>query len=91
LADAERVLRGALVTLESVDLFERDALEPAFRALAESLGLSTGVVFGAIRVAITGRTAAPPLFDTMEVLGRERVEQRLRRALELVESMAANV
>jgi glutamyl/glutaminyl-tRNA synthetase len=39
--------------------------------------------FGTIRVAITGRTTAPPLFDAMEVLGRDRVRHRLERALDL--------
>ena len=57
------------------------AMEPAYRALAASLGLSTGALFGALRVAVTGRTAAPPLFDTMAVLGRDRCLARLRHAL----------
>jgi glutamyl-tRNA synthetase len=46
------------------------------------LGLKAGQLFGAIRVAVTGRTAAPPLFETMNVLGRERCLARLRAAAE---------
>jgi glutamyl-tRNA synthetase len=59
-------------------------LEAQFRALAEAQGLKTGQLFGAIRVAITGTTKAPPLFDTAMTLGRDRVLARLdaaRRAL----------
>ena len=61
--------------------FEADELEPPLRALAEARGWKAGDLFMAIRVAITGRTATPPLFDTMVALGRERVLERLDRAL----------
>jgi len=62
--------------------FEADELEPPLRALAESRGWKAGDLFMAIRVAVTGRTATPPLFDTLVALGRERVLDRLDRALE---------
>ena len=61
--------------------FEADELEPPLRALAESRGWKAGDLFMAIRVAITGRTATPPLFDTMVALGRDRVLERLDGAL----------
>jgi glutamyl-tRNA synthetase len=57
--------------------FEHEPLEGEFRALAERIGLKTGQLFMSIRVACTGRTATPPLFETMEVLGRPRVVARL--------------
>lgn len=75
--DARRVLHAAADLVAQVNPFTVEQLEPAFRALATQLELKTGVVFGTIRVAVTGRTAAPPLFDTMAVLGRERVAERL--------------
>lgn len=56
------------------------ALEQRFRALATELGLKTGQLFTAIRVAITGTTKAPPLFDTAVTLGRDRVLARLDAA-----------
>jgi glutamyl-tRNA synthetase len=80
LEDARRVLDASLEEIDRVASFEHDVLEAAFRALTARLGLKTGVVFGTIRVAITGRTAAPPLFDTMHVLGKERVRERLAKA-----------
>ena len=60
--------------------FEADELEPPLRALAEARGWKAGDLFMAIRVAVTGRTATPPLFDTLVALGRDRVLDRLGRA-----------
>ena len=57
--------------------FEADELEPPLRALAEARGWKAGDLFMAIRVAVTGRTATPPLFDTLVALGRDRVLDRL--------------
>jgi glutamyl-tRNA synthetase len=61
--------------------FEADELEPPLRALAETRGWKVGDLFMAIRVAVTGRTATPPLFDTIVALGRERTLERLDRAI----------
>jgi glutamyl-tRNA synthetase len=64
--------------------FEADELEPPLRALAEARGWKAGDLFMAIRVAVTGRTATPPLFDTLVALGRPRTLERLDRAIELL-------
>ena len=61
--------------------FEADELEPPLRALAEARGWKAGDLFMAIRVAVTGRTATPPLFDTLVALGRERTLLRLDAAI----------
>jgi nondiscriminating glutamyl-tRNA synthetase len=60
--------------------FEADELEPPARALAEARGWKAGDLFMAIRVAVTGRTAAPPLFDSIVALGRDRTLARLEAA-----------
>ncbi|MDQ3938535.1 MAG: glutamate--tRNA ligase, partial [Chloroflexota bacterium] len=60
--------------------FEADELEPPLRALADERGWKAGDLFMAIRVAVTGRTATPPLFDTLVALGYERTLERLDRA-----------
>ena len=65
--------------------FEADELEPPLRALAEARGWKAGDLFMAIRVAVTGRTATPPLFDTLVALGRERTLERLARAVAAIE------
>ncbi|MFL5645139.1 MAG: glutamate--tRNA ligase [Chloroflexota bacterium] len=64
--------------------FEAEELEPALRSLAEERGWKVGDLFMAIRVAVTGRTATPPLFDTLVALGREVTLRRLDRAIEIL-------
>ena len=78
---ARGALSEALVCAESLENWQHDALETAFRALATELGLRAGDLFMLMRVAITGRTVAPPLFETMAILGRDRCLLRLRDAL----------
>jgi nondiscriminating glutamyl-tRNA synthetase len=67
--------------------FEADELEPPLRALAEARGWKAGDLFMAIRVAVTGRTATPPLFDTLVALGRERTLARIDRSLEVLDGV----
>ena len=62
--------------------FRNEHLETALRATGGELGLSGRQFFGALRTAITGRTATPPLFEMMEVMGRERVIERLASAID---------
>jgi glutamyl-tRNA synthetase len=75
-------LRRAQPELEKADSFEHGPLEGSLRAAGEELGLSPRQFFGALRVAVTGRAASPPLFETMEVLGKERVLERIQSAIE---------
>src|ERR1700730_6929134 len=60
--------------------WNHDACDHALRALAAAEGVKPGLLINAPRVAIVGQAVAPPLFDTMVVLGRDRVVSRLRRA-----------
>jgi glutamyl-tRNA synthetase len=86
-------LSAAAEVIEAVPAvaFEADELEPPLRALAENRGWKPGDLFMAIRVAVTGRTATPPLFDTLVALGRERTLSRLRAAIDLLERAPATV
>ncbi|HUL34057.1 MAG TPA: glutamate--tRNA ligase [Candidatus Eisenbacteria bacterium] len=61
--------------------WNHDACDHALRKVAEEGGVKAGLLINATRVAIVGQAVAPPLFDTMVVLGRERVVRRLREAL----------
>jgi glutamyl-tRNA synthetase len=61
--------------------WNHDACDAALRAQAAAEGVKAGLLINATRVAIVGRAVAPPLFDTMVILGRDRVISRLRRAL----------
>ena len=82
-ADAVRAAREALGGLTDAD-FAADVLESTSRATAEELGWKAGDFFRPLRVAVTGRSVTPPLFGSMELLGRERVLARLDAALGLL-------
>ncbi|HIE17146.1 MAG TPA: glutamate--tRNA ligase [Dehalococcoidia bacterium] len=79
-AEVLTALRVTIARLKELPNWDVPSLEAICRALAEELELKTGVFFGLLRVAVTGRTAAPPLFQTMEVLGREPCLKRLKAA-----------
>ena len=64
-----------------------ETLEAALRRFAEERELRPKDLFMPVRVAVTGRTATPPLFETMAVLGRELSRYRIRRAIEVLRSM----
>jgi len=74
-------LKAAQDKLQPLKTFDTGSLEAVLRPLAPELGLKTGQLFGVLRVAVTGQTAAPPLFETMAVLGRERCLKRIAAAL----------
>ena len=85
---AETALKSSLTVLEGLQDWDAETLESVLRPLAAELGIKTGQLFGALRVGTTGRSAAPPLFDTMAVLGRDRCMRRLAEALRALESVA---
>jgi glutamyl-tRNA synthetase len=67
--------------LETLPEWAHDPCDHTLRGIAETAGVKAGLLINATRVALVGQAVAPPLFDTMIVLGRERVVGRLRRAL----------
>jgi glutamyl-tRNA synthetase len=69
--------------------FEAEELEPPLRKLAEGRGWKAGDLFMAIRVAVTGRTATPPLFDSLVALGYDRTLERVDRALAVLGAVGA--
>ena len=77
---AAAALQAVYDELEPLEPWSVGQLEEALRALAERLELKPGQLFGAIRVAITGRTVAPPLFETLAALGKQRSLQRIAAA-----------
>ena len=74
--------------LAALPEWNHDACDHASRAVAEAAGVKAGLLINATRVAIVGQAVAPPLFDTMVVLGRDRVVGRLRKALPLLSARA---
>ncbi|MGA2084471.1 MAG: glutamate--tRNA ligase [Terracidiphilus sp.] len=87
-AMARRVLEYALEVLPTVN-FDHDSLDQALRAAASRLGVKAGTMFQPIRVAVCGRKNAPPLFETMAVLGRDVCLARIRQAEASLQSFVA--
>jgi glutamyl-tRNA synthetase len=85
--DGKSAIEAITVTrqkLERIATWDAATLEGVLRSLATELNLRTGELFGLLRVAVTGRTAAPPLFQTMAVLGREKCLKRLTSTLQVL-------
>jgi glutamyl-tRNA synthetase len=82
-AMAAKVLAKAREVLAKVE-FKHDPLDHALRAAAQELGVKAGQMFQPIRVAVCGRKNAPPLFETLEVLGKEKVLARIDQATKLL-------
>ena len=85
-ATARHVLETAQQVLATTD-FDHDSLDKALREAASSLGLKAGPMFQPIRVAVCGRKNAPPLFETLIVLGRDVCLERIRQAIEKLEAL----
>ncbi len=64
--------------------------EPPMRAYVESAGLNANQVFGILRVAVTGQKVSPPLFESMEIIGREKVLARLQDAITILENLSVS-
>ncbi|MFP3974718.1 MAG: glutamate--tRNA ligase [Chloroflexota bacterium] len=91
-ADASlNAMRAAQERISGLDSFDHETLETTLRSLASELGLKAGQLFSPLRTACTGRTATPPLFETMEVLGKETCLRRIQVALEKLENASSEV
>ncbi|MFQ5340612.1 MAG: glutamate--tRNA ligase [Anaerolineae bacterium] len=84
MAQTADALAAAHAVLAGIEPFEHDAIEHALRAKAGDLGLKVGQFLAPIRVAVTGKRVAPPLFGTLEIVGKEKVLERLEAALQLL-------
>jgi len=70
--------------LEKIDSFDEPSLEAAFQAVMDATGMKLGKIAQPVRVALTGKTFSPGIFEIIEVLGRENAIARLRRAIMFV-------
>ncbi len=83
-------LQAAQAALDGVDGWTAERLQDALRAaLVDGLGLKPRRAFGPVRVAVTGRVVSPPLFESMEILGRDRTLRRLTAAVAAVTATGA--
>ena len=82
--EAVAVFRGALAAYEGLGDWSADALKAGLEAVGEANGLKLGKAQAPVRVAVTGRTVGPPLFESLECLGRDETLRRLRLAAALL-------
>jgi glutamyl-tRNA synthetase len=76
------VLDSIIAAYASLPNWRADDLKEAFRSVGEAIGMKLSKVDAPVRVAVTGRTVGPPLFESFELLGRDRTLARLRAARE---------
>jgi glutamyl/glutaminyl-tRNA synthetase len=82
---AALLLSEALVLADQTPVWQHESLEQEYRALADRLQVRFRDFAAPIRVAITGRSVSPPLFESMQVLGRDLCVLRLRQAVQLLQ------
>jgi glutamyl-tRNA synthetase len=85
-AESAAAIKRSSEILESLPNFTAEEMEPPMRSLADELGLKAGQLFGILRNAITGQKVSPPLFESMEIVGREKVLERISNAINLLEA-----
>ena len=86
-AQSAGIMRQSYQVLAALPEIRHDLAEPPMRALVEQLGLSPQQVFGGLRVAVTGQTVSPPLFESMEIVGKAKVLERVQKSIEILEKM----
>lgn len=79
---AKKILTDSCEIIDKLILFTHTGVEVPMRDYVERSGLSAGQVFGVLRVAVTGQKVSPPLFESMEIIGKEKVLERLKQAIE---------
>jgi glutamyl-tRNA synthetase len=81
------IAQKAYDILASLPDLSHQTAEPPMREFVETSGLSANQVFGIMRVAVTGQKVSPPLFESLEIIGKEKVLQRLQKAREILEKI----
>jgi glutamyl-tRNA synthetase len=82
-----QVAQRAYQILVEQPTISHESCEPPLRAYVEESGLNANQVFGILRVATTGQKVSPPLFESMEIIGREKCLQRIKNAIEMLENV----
>jgi glutamyl-tRNA synthetase len=83
-----RALQKSRAVLAEAEPFAAQEMEQPLRALADELGIKVGPLFGILRGAVTGRRVSPPLFETMEIMGRERTLKQVDKGIALLGELA---
>jgi len=86
-AESAEVAKKIVKLLEALPDMNLETAEPPMRELVEQSGLKAGQVFGLMRIAITAQHVSPPLFESMQIIGKDKVVSRMRRAVELLSGL----
>ena len=81
------VARKAYEILSTLPDLNHQTAEPPMRSYVEESGLSANQVFGILRAAITGQKVSPPLFESIEIIGKQKSLERLKKGIEMLEKM----
>ena len=84
--ESAEIAQKCLSLIKETGTIKAEKIESPMRDLVEQLGYKPGQVFGILRVAVTGQAVSPPLFECMEILGKEKVISRLQNAIRLLKS-----
>jgi glutamyl-tRNA synthetase len=87
-AESAMLLRRSIEVLGGLPEITHETAEAPMRDVADELGVKAGTLFGILRSAVTGQTVSPPLFESMEIIGKETVLARLAKAVEILEGIA---
>ena len=85
--ESAQAARRAYALLSALPVINHETAEAPMRALADQLSLSAGQLFGILRSAVTGQTVSPPLFESMEIIGKEKVLERIQKAIDVLGNM----
>ena len=78
------ILEAAHDGLSEIESFETESIEALLRPMAAELGVKVGQLLGTLRVATTGQKVSPPIFESLEVLGRDRSLESIKKAAALL-------
>ena len=84
--ESAAIAHKALDILKALPSFDRETTQPPMRTLVEELGIKAGQLFHVLRVAVTGQKVSPPLFESMEILGRDTSLARIEAGIAILES-----
>jgi len=84
---ARQPLQLLMDALGSIETFTEENLENAFKSVMDKTGLKLGKIAQPVRVALTGKTASPGIFEITEIIGKEKVIQRLKQAVTYIEQI----
>jgi glutamyl-tRNA synthetase len=81
-SESANAAKHSLEVIQSSSSMDAETIEPKLRALAEELGLKAGQLFGILRIAVTGQRVSPPLMESMEIIGKAKVVERIQTAID---------